>query len=288
MKSIEVISPGMHTSFQDLGRADYAHLGCPVAGIMDEYHAKLANTLVQNSVKEAVLEISLKGPELKFLHSALICVTGLGAQVFVNGQQKKINFAFVVKGGDVLEISRITQGNRVYFAVHGGFNVACTLGSASHFHPLTKHLKLQKNQEIQLNKVSLEFNKLHLNAHVSVENQHYFLSEIEVEKGPEFEQYAKQLLPQLKTGEFQVSKKSNRMGIELLPALKLTSHSILTNVIQPGCVQLTPSGKLIVLMKDAQVSGGYPRVLVFPQRSMDVLSQKRVGEKLYLCFKQET
>jgi len=282
MKSIQVLSAGMHTSFQDLGRLSYAHLGCPVAGVMDEYHAKLANTLVQNSVDEAVLEISLQGPSLKFHHQALICVSGLGAKILLNEQPKKINHAFVVNAGEVLQLPQVTKGNRIYLAVHGGFNQKKVLGSNSMFQPITKDFKLNKGEQLQLNKVQIVFEKLNLNAHVSVENQHYFKNEVEVKKGPEFKNYQSFIEKKLQLTNFHIGKNSNRMGIELLPELELKSNSILTTIIQPGCVQLTPSGKLIVLMKDAQVSGGYPRVLVLPQRSMDVLSQKRVGEQIKL------
>lgn len=284
MKSIEVISAGMHTSFQDLGRFNFAHWGCPVSGVMDEYHAKLANTLVQNSLDEGVLEISLLGPTLKFMHDALICVSGLEAKIQLNDQFKKINHAFVVQSGDVLKIPQITRGNRVYLAVHGGFNRKKMLGSVAQFQSITNNFSLQKGEYLQLNKIDLEFAKLNLNAHVSVENEHYKQHEIIVQKGPEFKAYQAELTKALQSTLFQIGKNSNRMGVELLPELQLNSTPILTNIIQPGCVQLTPSGKLIVLMKDAQVSGGYPRVLVLPQRSIDVLSQKRTGEEVRLIL----
>ena len=284
MNSIEVIKAGMYTSFQDLGRLDYAHWGCPTSGVMDEYHAKLANTLAQNLVDEAVLEISLQGPSLLFNHKALVCVSGLGAKILLNKQEKQINHAFVVQAGDVLQVPQVTQGNRIYLAIHGGFYQTAVLGSKSQFYPITKAKKLEKGQSIQLNKIQLSFEKLNLNAHVSVENQHYFSHEIQVKKGPEFSEYQETLTRIIQNKTFTIGKNSNRMGIELDPEIDLPTTSILTSIIQPGCVQLTPSGKLIVLMKDAQVSGGYPRVLVLPQRAMDVLSQKRVGEEVQLVL----
>ena len=44
----------------------------------------------------------------------------------------------------------------------------------------------------------------------------------------------------------------------------------------------TPSGRLIILCRDCQTSGGYPRVLQLDKSSMDSLSQKTIGETIKL------
>ena len=53
---------------------------------------------------------------------------------------------------------------------------------------------------------------------------------------------------------------------------------MLTSAVLPGTVQLTPSGKLIILMRDAQVTGGYPRVLQLMEEGIARLAQKVVGD----------
>jgi allophanate hydrolase subunit 2 len=50
--------------------------------------------------------------------------------------------------------------------------------------------------------------------------------------------------------------------------------------VLPGTVQLTANGQLIVLMRDAQTTGGYPRVLQLKQRYINFLSQHTVGERI--------
>jgi allophanate hydrolase subunit 2 len=50
--------------------------------------------------------------------------------------------------------------------------------------------------------------------------------------------------------------------------------------VYPGTVQLTPSGKMIVLMRDAQVTGGYPRILQLSEYAIAVLAQKQPGDKI--------
>ncbi len=40
-----------------------------------------------------------------------------------------------------------------------------------------------------------------------------------------------------------------------------------------------PSGNLIVLMKDAQTTGGYPRIFQLTEKSIAILAQKRAGDR---------
>ena len=55
---------------------------------------------------------------------------------------------------------------------------------------------------------------------------------------------------------------------------------IITSLVLPGTVQLTPSGKLIILMRDCQTTGGYPRVLQLKETSINTLAQKFTGNKV--------
>jgi allophanate hydrolase subunit 2 len=61
--SIEVIKPGALSTFQDLGRVGYQHLGIPVNGVMDERAHRLANALVGNPPATPTLEITLMGAD---------------------------------------------------------------------------------------------------------------------------------------------------------------------------------------------------------------------------------
>ena len=60
--ALEVLDGGMLTTVQDLGRYGYERFGIPVAGAMDPFALRAANTLVGNSWDKAGLEITLTGP----------------------------------------------------------------------------------------------------------------------------------------------------------------------------------------------------------------------------------
>ena len=73
---------------------------------------------------------------------------------------------------------------------------------------------------------------------------------------------------------------NNRMAYFLKEPLLNKLTDVITSAVLPGTVQLTPSGKLIVLMSDAQTTGGYPRILQVTAKSMSMLGQKRVNNKV--------
>ena len=111
------------------------------------------------------------------------------------------------------------------------------------------------------------------------------LNDIEVLKGPEFELLTKKQQKQLLSNKFTISKDNNRMAYQLVEILANNIKPIITSLVLPGTVQLTPSGKLIVLMRDCQTTGGYPRVLQLKEYSIDVLSQKLAGKNIHFVLK---
>ncbi len=60
-----------------------------------------------------------------------------------------------------------------------------------------------------------------------------------------------------------------------LPKNKISTPSA---PVLPGTVQLTPNGDLIIVMRDGQVTGGYPRILQLTEKSQSDLSQFTNGK----------
>ena len=102
---------------------------------------------------------------------------------------------------------------------------------------------------------------------------------LHVGKGPEFELLSDKQLESLFAKEFTVANENNRMAYQLIEIIDGHSISMLTSATLPGTVQFTPSGKLIVLMKDGQTTGGYPRILQLTDNAISILAQKKTGDK---------
>ena len=68
------------------------------------------------------------------------------------------------------------------------------------------------------------------------------------------------------------------MACQLQPSIEGISTNVITSATLPGTVQLTPAGTLIILMRDGQTTGGYPRILQLDAASLNLMGQKRFGD----------
>ena len=73
---LEVESPGIFTTVQDLGRYGFAHLGISAAGAADPMALRIGNLLVGNEEGEAGLEMTLQGGAFRFAGDAVVAFTG--------------------------------------------------------------------------------------------------------------------------------------------------------------------------------------------------------------------
>lgn len=275
---IEVLSPGFYTTIQDLGRFGYADKGVPCSGVMDSYSAQLANQIIGNNSNDSLLEIALGKLILKFNNETIICVSGADLSSKLNGNSLDINKAILVQKNDVLSFEKSVFGVRAYLAVKGGFQTPIKLGSRSFYAGITSQNLLRKDDVLPIEFLVTDKNLS--NATVKVDIAHFTDKKLIVYPGPEYELLTVAQKAQLSSSEFVISNDNNRMGYRLEGLVENELPSMLTSAVLPGTVQLTPSGRLIILMRDCQVTGGYPRVLQLSDQSINRLAQKSTGDKI--------
>ncbi|KAL1955971.1 hypothetical protein VTO42DRAFT_7871 [Malbranchea cinnamomea] len=131
--AIDVLSPGVYTSIQDYPGRPQAGMGIPHAGPMDPLAAQIANIVVGNPRSTETLEITLKGPDLKFLAPAVVALCGAPMEFRLDGKDVPMWTRIYVKRGQILSIGKLLKGGcRSYLAVLGGFpSIAPYFGSKS-------------------------------------------------------------------------------------------------------------------------------------------------------------
>ena len=128
---VNVVSSGIQTTIQDLGRPGYYHLGIPMSGAMDRLAFRAANAVVGNPEHFAGLEAVFTGPELEFTETAVVAICGAELPPLVNGIEQPAWTAIRVKPGDVLSFDYLRRGARAYIAFSGGVATPPALGSRS-------------------------------------------------------------------------------------------------------------------------------------------------------------
>ena len=273
---LKVLKSGFYSSIQDKGRIGFGSIGVPVSGVMDSYASDLANTILDNNLEDAVLEITFGNCEFQFLKQTIICISGADFSAKLNGEFINLNTRIAIHQNDILSFGKINFGARTYLAVKGGFLSEEKLKSRSYFKNITKDFIIKKNDEIPFADCYVQFSSS--KSAIKVNDSHFNTQIVECNKGPEFELlslYQQKQLVQI----FTISKDNNRMGYRLVESIINKLPQILTSAVLLGTVQLTPSGKLIVLMRDCQVTGGYPRILQLTENAVNILAQKSTYDK---------
>ncbi|GGA39029.1 biotin-dependent carboxyltransferase family protein [Dyella nitratireducens] len=288
--SIEVIKPGLLSSLQDAGRRGHAALGVGRAGAMDEPSWRLANALVGNRDEEAALEITLAGPTLRFRQSAVIAITGGILEARADGQRLPLWTSCFLPAGTVLRLGVMRHGCRSYLAVKGGFDGEPVLGSRS------TDLHARMGRAIQAGDI------LSIGAHAGarwfrsgkqiralrwgLDPQpwlDYAQAPLALVRGHHYAALDDASQRALFAQRFLISKDSNRTGnrldgtpLRLREPLELISEATL-----PGTLQLPPSGQPILLLAEAPVTGGYPRIGQLAAVDLPRIGQRRPGNGVY-------
>jgi len=275
---IEVIKPGLYSSIQDKGRFGFENYGVPISGSMDQFSSILSNKIISNNDNDAVMEITMIGPTLKFKTETTISITGADMSPLLNGENINLFKPHIIKNGDILSFGKLKCGLRCYLSVLNGFKTKKIMNSRSMYENITKEFRISKGDILNLESKINSNNTISLN---DFEYENHFKGPyIEVYKGPEYEKLSIKQQTNLFNKKFTVSNKNNRMAYQMNETIENNLDSIITSLVMQGTVQLTPSGEIIVLMRDNQTCGGYPRILQLNESSINKLSQKHMNDKI--------
>ncbi|MDP5157642.1 MAG: biotin-dependent carboxyltransferase family protein [Flaviramulus sp.] len=275
---INVLKSGFHSIIQDFGRMGYQEFGVPYSGVMDRKAASFANALLGNDEETAVLEMTMTGGFFQFYTKTYIAISGADMSPMLNNQPIQINKLIAVNSNDILSFGKLNTGFRSYLAVLGGFKTESVLGSKSMYQNITKRFKVLKNDDLFYDEASILTDLKH--ASVRFDTSYLNSKYLEVFKGPEFDLLSDNQKTKLLSHSFTISKNNNRMAYQLDEAVQNDLKPIITSAVLPGTVQLTPSGNLIILMRDCQTTGGYPRIFHLKENSINVLAQKYTGQSI--------
>ena len=282
---IQIINGGFLTTVQDMGRYGYQETGMSVSGVMDTRAASLANILVGNDTNEAVIEITMMGPTMKFTEDEIIAVTGgdLGAKI--DGKPVERYRAVLVKAGQTLSFMGMYGGSRAYIAFAGGLDIPVVMGSRStnikcglggfkgrrlldgdyiSFRAKRRYLPYFLSRSLDLN----EFDQDNITLRVIM--------------GPQDDAFTAAGKETFLSSEYVVTSEFDRMGCRLegpFIASKSTTD-IISDGIAFGSVQVPSHGKPIILLADRQTTGGYAKIATVISVDIPKLVQRKTDHKV--------
>lgn len=300
---MEIIRPGLLTTVQDEGRIGYRRYGVPVGGSMDIFAARAANLLVGNSRHDAVLEMTMSGPELQVQTNQLISLCGADLNATVDRQPVPLWRPVLLQAGSVLKFGACRHGLRAYLAFAGGIEVPKVMGSRSTdvktgfggFHGRALRAADVLDTGVILDEVRhwMHVMERQLSENKPMVAPAWLLSErerpdyygkpvIRVMQGPDHSSFTPESLRQFYIEDYMISPQSDRMGYRMMGsrlALKQPLHR-LSEAVTFGTVQVPADGQPIVLMADHQTIGGYPVIAQVAAVDLPILAQAKPGSRI--------
>ncbi|HEY8880999.1 MAG TPA: biotin-dependent carboxyltransferase family protein [Roseateles sp.] len=277
---IELLRAGPLTTVQDLGRDAWRDRGISRCGAVDDLALSWGNLLVGNDVNAAGLEFTLAPASLRFDADCCIAITGTDADAALDGRPLRPWWRHRVQAGQTLKLAAPRERMRSYLTVSGGIALPEALGSRS--------TDLKAGFGGLDGRALRDGDRLPLappdrlpSRSIGVQPPEWDAS-VRVLPGPEHDDFSDTARAALWAADWQLTPQSNRMGYRFAgPELKrerggeLASHGVL-----PGVIQVPPSGQPIVLLADAQTTGGYPKIAVVIRADLWKLGQLRLGSAL--------
>ncbi len=280
--TLQVVSPGVLTLVQDLGRPGWFGAGVGISGAADRASLIAANRLVGNEIGAACLEIVLGGLRLTATSRVMVAVTGATAPITVDGAQVFHHSPIILAAREQLSLGIAPAGLRCYLAVRGGIAVPPVLGSRSRDTlagigpeacrrgdrlPIGPPPATDPNDDLAV---------------LAVPKSGPLT--VRVLLGPRDDWFIDPRA--LFAGTWTVSTRADRVGMRLdrgegdPPLRRIDDRELPTEGMTLGAIQVPPNGKPVIFLADHPITGGYPVLATVIDADMDEIGQARPGQRL--------
>ncbi len=281
---LTLLKAGFASSIQDYGRYGFGQLGISRAGALDLPAMQTANLLVGNTCREACLEITQGNLIARFDRDCWFALTGADCQALLGEQRVVTGWRYFARAGQCLTLTSPLRGMRSYLAIGGGFDLPSIMGSTS------TDLKAQfggfEGRYLRDgDQLPLRFTEHRFERSVGV-RQILWGNRVRVLPGPEYHEFTRESQLTLWRTGWTLTSQSDRMGYRLQGRIlkRQKPREMLSHGVLPGTIQVPPNGQPVVLLADAQATGGYARIGQVIESDLYHLAQLRPREPLHFMF----
>ena len=285
---IELISAGALATVQDQGRLGSLKFGVGTSGAMDQLALAAGNLLLGNAMTDAAVEMPVFPVRWHFQERTRFALTGADTRATLNGRPLPSWWISQANKGDCLELGRAVHGSRAYLCLPGGIDVPAVLGSRSTqlrgaFGGLDGRFLRQGDCLAALRSESVGCVDIGVvPPECSIPLGEPGLTTVRVIPASEYTCYQDASQAAFWSGEWKVTAQSDRYGYRLggKPLLPKTPLEVRSHGIVPGVIQVPPGGLPIIQMRDAQPTGGYPKLGTVIEADLWRLGQAPIGSRL--------
>ena len=310
MSAIEVLSPGLLTTVQDLGREGFGPRGVSPSGAADPIALRIGNRLVGNNEGAAGLEMTLLGGAFRFQGACIVALTGSDFGATLDGAPVPAWTSFETNSGHALRIGPTRSGARCYLCVRGGIAVKPFLGSAS-THLLSgvggyEGRALRKGDVLKIGDATEAREKGTGKSARSTGGAHDSNRErkvsakalqrlalrkvLRVTPGPQSDWFPKAAQKAFYANTYRMTEEANRMGLRLegppLPegargnARGEALGEMISEGVSLGAIQIAAGGLPIILFVEQQTTGGYAKIANVISVDLSSLGQLRPRDEI--------
>ncbi|MFP3551731.1 biotin-dependent carboxyltransferase family protein [Paraburkholderia sp. SIMBA_049] len=298
---IEVLSSSALATVQDQGRDGYLRYGVGTAGAMDRLALSVGNLLLGNPDDAASIEIPMFPFRIRFLEDLDFAITGADCAARLGERPVLPWWTTHAKKGDVLTIGVPNHGTRCYLSLAGGVDVPVVLGSRST--QLRGEFGGHEGRQLKKGDVLKAIGLIDPAGHAAAAHSAGFGTVppehalpapvsapcaeagdtvVRVLPAAEYDSYQPQSIDAFWREGWKVTPQSDRYGyrlagptLEPVRPIEKRSHGIV-----PGVIQVPHSGQPIIQLRDAQPSGGYPKIGTVIEADLWRLAQARIGTRV--------
>lgn len=279
--SLTVLETGPRVSIQDLGRPGFLSQGVSRGGAMDRLAIVEGAALLGQSSDLAALEMASLGGRFRADRALRIALTGAPMRASVAGQSLAWHTSHAMAPGDVLEIGPAISGSFGYLHLGGGIDVAPVLDARA------ADLKSGLRGAVEAGDVLPIGADAGGDVGLMLDVADRFTGgTVRILPTAQTDQFPQALRDLLSETRFARDPRSNRQAVQL--SAEGTSFaleaglSVLSEITQPGDIQITGDGTPMILMAEAQTTGGYPRIATVLPCDLPVVAQAPAGAGIRL------
>ena len=279
MTSIRILRAGPLVTLQDAGRPGLLRHGISASGPMDRAAFERAG----GWLGAAGIEFTAAGLSFTVDGGVSMACDGGAFELSIDGEAKLWPSRAVLKDGTVVDIKPGAAGNYGYLRFDREIDVPVVMGSRS-----TSKIAGIGGYE---GRALVAGDVLSFGASVSRRpSQHP--SPTPMKEGPirivwgiHADRFDSATRQRFVTDSFLVSRQLDRMGVRLTDRARVFADakilSLVSDAVVPGDIQILGDGTPIVLMRDHQPTGGYPRIATVVSADFDRFAQLRPGTEVH-------